>query len=88
MIRHGTRSGHGDLCDPVVGQHEDGVITPGSDPGAPVRPMVWRKVGATTLIAGVLWLGLFLLIRHPPEIAVNFFESARNPAWMQDQGTR
>src|SRR3546814_9100109 len=58
----------------------------GSDPGAPVRPMVWRKAGITTLIAGLVWLGVFMTIRNPPEIVANFFEGARNPPWMQDHG--
>ncbi len=73
----------------VRGQHEDGVAAtaPGSDPGAPVRPMVWRKAGVTTLIAGLLWLGVFMTIRRPPEMVVNFFEGARNPPWMQDRGS-
>jgi predicted secreted protein len=71
----------------VRGQHEDGVTAPGSDPGAPIRPLMWRKAGITTLIAGILWLGVFMVIRNPPEIAVDFFEGARSPSWMQDQGS-
>ena len=29
---------------------------------APERPMIWRKAAITTLIAGVLWAGLFVLV--------------------------
>ena len=29
---------------------------------APERPMIWRKAAATTLVAGVLWVGLFFLV--------------------------
>ena len=35
---------------------------PGHDPGAPAKPMLWKKVGATTLIAGLLWLVAYWLI--------------------------
>jgi predicted secreted protein len=35
---------------------------PGHDPGAPARPMLWKKVGATTVIAGLLWLVAWWLI--------------------------
>ena len=34
----------------------------GHDPGAPARPMLWRKVGATTVVAGLLWLVAWWLI--------------------------
>ena len=34
----------------------------GHDPGAPARPMLWRKVGATTVVAGLLWLVAYWLI--------------------------
>lgn len=30
--------------------------------GAPARPMMLRKVVATTLVAAVIWLGCYLLI--------------------------
>jgi len=30
--------------------------------GAPERPMMWRKVAITTLIAGIVWLGVFALV--------------------------
>ncbi|GAB4119314.1 MAG: DUF1467 family protein [Rhodothalassiaceae bacterium] len=36
-------------------------IVPGSHESAPVRPMLWRKAGATTVLAGLLW-GVFYLI--------------------------
>jgi predicted secreted protein len=31
--------------------------------GAPQAPQLWRKVLITTLIAGVVWFGAYLLIR-------------------------
>lgn len=30
---------------------------------APERPMLWRKAAITTLISGVLWVGLYFLIK-------------------------
>ena len=35
---------------------------PGHDSGAPVNPMMWRKVLITTLIAAVLWGAAYWLI--------------------------
>ena len=29
---------------------------------APERPMIWRKAAITTLISGVVWLGVFALV--------------------------
>lgn len=33
---------------------------PGEDPGAPVRPRMWMKVAATSVIALILWGGLYM----------------------------
>lgn len=35
----------------VRGQHEDGVVTDGTDPGAPVKAFNRRKMLATTIIS-------------------------------------
>jgi len=35
-------------------QEEEGEVTPGSDPGAPARPMLLVKAVATTLISAVI----------------------------------
>jgi predicted secreted protein len=35
---------------------------PGQDPGAPDRPLLWRKVLVTTLLAAVVWLVIFLIV--------------------------
>ena len=29
---------------------------------APERPMLWRKAAITTLISGVIWLGVYALV--------------------------
>tara|TARA_R110000868_G_scaffold166847_1_gene401045 strand:- start:4115 stop:4417 length:303 start_codon:yes stop_codon:yes gene_type:complete len=51
----------------VRSQHEEGGIEgEGIDPGAPVRPMIVRKVLATTLIAALVWAGIaYLMIKQP-----------------------
>jgi predicted secreted protein len=38
----------------VRSQHEAGEISPGSDPGAPVRPLLLKKAIATTLVSAVI----------------------------------
>jgi predicted secreted protein len=38
----------------VKSQHEAGEISPGSDPGAPVRPLLLKKAIATTLVSAVI----------------------------------
>lgn len=39
----------------VRSQHEDGAGSDGTDPGAPVRSLMGRKLLLTTLISGVLF---------------------------------
>ena len=36
-------------------QHDTGEVTPGTDPGAPAVPTVWRKLFWTTVIASILF---------------------------------
>lgn len=40
----------------VRSQHEAGSMEPGTDPGAPQRPLLLRKVVATSLISAVLFV--------------------------------
>ncbi|MFQ5347310.1 MAG: DUF1467 family protein [Rhodothalassiaceae bacterium] len=42
-------------------ESEDGVVL-GTPESAPVKPHIWRKAAATTLIAGALWGLLYKLI--------------------------
>ena len=35
---------------------------PGLDPGAPEKPHLWRKAGATTLVASLVWLAIYITI--------------------------
>lgn len=41
-----------------VRRPEQDELEPGQEPGAPVKPMMWRKMLATTVITAVLW-GIF-----------------------------
>ncbi len=36
-------------------------LEPGMAESAPVRPRVWLKAGATTLVAALLWLGFYFI---------------------------
>jgi predicted secreted protein len=47
----------------VRSQHEDGDITPGTDPGAPVAPKLGWKILWTTIISALLW-GAVMLYLH------------------------
>ena len=38
----------------VQSQHEAGEISPGSDPGAPARPLLLKKAIATTLLSALI----------------------------------
>lgn len=40
----------------VRSQAEDGAVAPGTEPGAPVNPNLWRKVRLTTMISVGVWL--------------------------------
>ncbi len=42
--------------------HEDGPVEAGTDPGAPVEPMLLKKALWTTAITAVIFAGLYLYI--------------------------
>ena len=44
----------------VRGQAEEDSVEPGTEPGAPVLDLMWKKVGITTAVAAVV-TGLFVL---------------------------
>lgn len=46
----------------VRSQAESADITPGTDPGAPVRPLMLYKVIATTLIAAIITAGIIYIM--------------------------
>lgn len=33
--------------------------------GAPKQPYLWRKVGLTSAIAAVVWVGIYILVKEP-----------------------
>ena len=40
----------------VTSQHETGEVVPGSEAGAPVKPMLLKKLIANTVLAAIVWL--------------------------------
>ena len=48
----------------VRSQHEDADMTPGTDPGAPVAPRLLLKALITTVVACVLFAGLWWYMDH------------------------
>lgn len=39
-------------------------VEEGHDPGAPAKPMMWRKILITTVIATTLWIGAYFVIEN------------------------
>lgn len=44
----------------VKSQHEEDSVQPGTEPGAPVRPLLLWKVLATTILAAIIFAGIYL----------------------------
>jgi predicted secreted protein len=47
----------------VRSQHETNDIVPGSEPGAPEKPALWRKLVVTTVIAAFFWFAVFAALQ-------------------------
>jgi predicted secreted protein len=45
----------------VRSQHEGGEVTPGTDPGAPALPNLWRKLVWTTLVSAALFAACYVV---------------------------
>ena len=45
-----------------VRQPNSDEVEPGQMSGAPVKSNIWIKLAATSLIAGLLWVGVYFLI--------------------------
>lgn len=45
----------------IKSQQETGEIVPGSDPGAPARPQLLKRVLWNTVVSAVIWVGVDLL---------------------------
>jgi predicted secreted protein len=50
----------------VKTQREAGESVPGSDPGAPVVPHLWKKVVVNTIVSAIVWVILDLLYIYWP----------------------
>ena len=48
----------------VRSQQEDGPVTPGTDPGAPTIPGIWRKLVWTTVASAVIFAFCVGLYRY------------------------
>lgn len=49
----------------VRSQHEDGEVSDGTEPGAPVNPHLWQKALATTVLAAIVTVLLFWGFSNP-----------------------
>lgn len=49
----------------VRSQHEDGEVTDGTEPGAPVNPWILRKILATTALSIVVTALVFWALSNP-----------------------
>lgn len=50
----------------VKTQEETGSVTEGTPESAPARPLLGRKLVATTLVAGILFAGVYGLLVYKP----------------------
>ncbi|MDB5545296.1 MAG: uncharacterized protein JWO64_2445 [Hyphomicrobiales bacterium] len=48
----------------VRSQHEDGDVVAGTDPGAPVAPRLLVKAIATTIVATIIFAGLWVFMEY------------------------
>jgi predicted secreted protein len=62
----------------VRSQQETGEVAPGTDPGAPAVPKLWKKLIWTTAIAGVVF-GIFTAIYQLGLIPVDFLMRIAGP---------
>jgi predicted secreted protein len=63
----------------VHSQQESGEVIPGTDPGAPSAPSIWRKLVWTTIISAVV-LGIFATIYNLNLIPYDFLMRIAGPA--------
>ncbi len=48
----------------IKSQHEEDNVVEGSEPGAPAKPMLKRKILQTTILAFIVWAAIFLLVKY------------------------
>lgn len=44
-----------------VKRTEESDLEPGQEPGAPAKPMMWRKIAATTVVTTLIWILFYYL---------------------------
>jgi len=54
----------------VRSQHEEGVSTPGTDPGAPVASLIGRKMLWTTIISAIIF-AVSMFVYHMGFVSLN-----------------
>ncbi|MBI1264101.1 MAG: DUF1467 family protein [Alphaproteobacteria bacterium] len=64
------------LPQQIRGQHEDGDIVPGSEPGAPTDPQIRAKLWLTTVIAAGVWM-LIVAVLAFELVQLDWFTSGR-----------
>ena len=47
----------------IRGQHEDGDVVEGTEPGAPIRPRLLKKAVQTTILTFIIWGIVIALIK-------------------------
>ncbi|MBL4870767.1 MAG: DUF1467 family protein [Robiginitomaculum sp.] len=47
----------------IRGQHEDGNVVKGTEPGAPIAAMMKKKVIQNSILAGVIWLVIMIILK-------------------------
>jgi len=48
----------------VRGQHEDGDVVRGSEPGAPTNSRMKRKALQTTVLAAIIWVIIVVVVKY------------------------
>lgn len=54
-------------------QDEDGEVAPGSVASAPAVPHIWRRLGATTILAALLYSGVYWLLTSQSAVGFWYF---------------
>ena len=63
--RHELAERHRRLHPGLVGHAVRHPEEPGFAAGAPRRPLMLRKVAVTTVVAAVIWLGIYVVVSEP-----------------------
>ncbi|MEE9273641.1 MAG: DUF1467 family protein [Robiginitomaculum sp.] len=48
----------------IKGQHEEGNVVKGSEPGAPIAPRLKHKVIQTSVVAAIVWFIIFVVVKY------------------------